>query len=141
MAKISGGTRTVSPQSKNTTQKDYSVQSIKSGILSYSKTDKWNKSTDYHMGFNDEAQGYIERLAKGNYGLATTIAKQAVEKPSWDRYGANFSEKQAYVLAKAIYDNNLLDSAKRTPIVFQEHEVAPKKKKKVPFTPISLRNK
>lgn len=87
---------------------DYdNLQTVKESIMSYSTVDRWNKNSSYSHGFNDEAQGLVEKLAKGDYGLATTIAKQAVDNPNWDKYGARFSEKQSYVMAKAAIDNEL----------------------------------
>ena len=84
------------------------VQSIKDALLSYASIDRWNRSSAYNMGFNDQATGLVEELAKGDYGLASTIAKQAVERNGWGQYGARFSEKQAYVLAKSAYDNKVV---------------------------------
>lgn len=88
------------------------VQSIKEGIMSYQRIDRWNNNSSYAMGFNADAQSVIEDVAKGDYGLATEIAKRAVENPNFDKYGSNLSEKQAYVIAKAAYDNKLIKSEK-----------------------------
>ena len=84
------------------------IQSVKNSILSYSKTDKWNKNTDYRMGFNDEVQGAIEQLAKGNYGFPSQVAQTITSKPSWNKSGAYVSEKQAYHIAKGLVDNKLV---------------------------------
>lgn len=118
MSKGSGGTRRSGAgggrSAKTQTAEEYNndlgvtVQSIKGALLSYASIDRWNRSNDYHLGFNGEATGLVEDLAKGDYGLASTIAKQAVERNGWGQYGARFSEKQAYVLAKAAYDNKLI---------------------------------
>lgn len=86
------------------------VQSIKEGLQSYSHIDRWNNSSAYDHGFNDRARELIGDLSRGDYGLATEIAKQIVNRPSFNNYGASLSEKQAYVLAKAAYDNKVLKS-------------------------------
>lgn len=87
---------------------DYdNLQQVKSSIMSYAQVNRWNRNAEYAAGFNDEAQWLIEEIADGNYGLATTIAKQAVGNPNWNKYGYRFSEKQAYVLAKTAIDNEL----------------------------------
>lgn len=84
------------------------VNTVASSLQRYSKVDKWNDSTSYNLGFNSDAQGLVEKLAGGDYGLASTIAKQATERPNWDKYGANFSSKQSYVMAKAAVDHGLV---------------------------------
>lgn len=77
------------------------VQTVKEALMQYANQDRWNKNTEYQMGFNADAMGVIEDIAKGDHGLATTIAKDLTSRPNWDKYGAKLSEKQAYVLAKA----------------------------------------
>lgn len=77
------------------------VQTVKEALMQYANQDRWNKNTEYQMGFNADAMGVIEDIAKGDHGLATTIAKDLTSRPNWDKYGARLSEKQAYVLAKA----------------------------------------
>lgn len=107
MAKGSGGTRGASgggsSRSKgfNLPEGFTDVQTVKEALMQYANMDKWNKNTEYQMGFNDDAMGVIESIAKGDHGLATTIAKDLTSRPNWNKYGANLSEKQAYVLAKA----------------------------------------
>ena len=83
------------------------IQSVKNSIMSYSRTDKWNKNTAYNMGFNDDVQGAIEKLAKGDYGFPSQVAKSVTSRPGWKQNGATVSEKQAYHLAKGIIDNKL----------------------------------
>lgn len=87
------------------------VQTVKEALMEYSRVDKWNKNTEYRMGFNDDAQAVVEKLAKGDYGLASTIAKQAVDSPNWNKYGYKFSEKQAYVMGKAAVENALVSNS------------------------------
>lgn len=84
------------------------IQSVKSSIMSYSKTDRWNQNTAYQMGFNDEVQGAIEQLAEGNYGFPSQVAQTLTSKPSWKKSGAYVSEKQAYHIAKGLVDNKLV---------------------------------
>ncbi len=88
------------------------VQYVKQALQQYSKTDKWNQSTAYHMGFNDDAQSLIEKVAGGDYGFATQVAKTAVNSPNWDNGGYQLSEKQAYVIAKAAVENKLASQDK-----------------------------
>lgn len=83
------------------------LQSVKNSIMAYSKTDKWNKNTAYNVGFNDDVQGAIESLAKGDYGFPSQVAKSVTSRPGWKQNGATVSEKQAYHLAKGIIDNKL----------------------------------
>ena len=107
MAKGSGGTRGASgggsSRSKgfNLPEGFTDVQTVKEALMHYAKQDAWNKNTEYRLGFNADAMGVIEDIAKGDHGLATTIAKDLTSRPNWNKYGANLSEKQAYVLAKA----------------------------------------
>ena len=84
------------------------VETVSNALQSYANQDRWNKNTEYQMGFNADAMGLVEDLAKGDYGLASTIAKQATERPNWDKYGAKFSPKQSYVMAKAAVDHGLV---------------------------------
>lgn len=121
MGRNSGGVRGGSTRTQ--TAEEYNndlgvtVQSIKGALISYASIDRWNRSNAYHLGFNDAATGLVEDLAKGDYGLASTIAKQAVERNGWSQYGARFSEKQAYVLAKAAYDNKVVKDG----IIFKDN--------------------
>lgn len=84
------------------------VNTVSNALQQYANQDHWNKNDEYRMGFNADAMGLVENLAKGDYGLASTIAKQATERPNWNKYGANFSPKQSYVMAKAAVDNGLV---------------------------------
>lgn len=84
------------------------VNVVASALVRYGNMDRWNRHTAYAMGFNDDAMGLVEDLAKGDYGLASTIAQQAVSRPNWAKYGAYFSAKQAYVMAKAAIDNKIV---------------------------------
>ena len=112
-----GGSARTQTAEKYNNDLGVTVQSIKGALLSYAKIDRWNRSNEYHLGFNGQATELVEDLAKGDYGLATTIAKQAVDSPYWSRYGAKFSEKQAYVLAKAAYDNKVVKDG----IIFKDN--------------------
>lgn len=109
MAKGSGGTRGGGASAKGrglNFDSDYNdVNIVKQNLMKYVPMDKWNKNTEYQMGLNDTAQGIVEDVAKGDYGLATTIAKQAVGSPNWNKYGYSLSEKQAYVIAKAAVEH------------------------------------
>lgn len=104
---VRGGSGTASPEAYSK-KEHVDMDSIKTALVNYSHTDKVNKGTAYHMGFNDEAQSLIEKIAKGNYGTASEIAKGLVSQPNWGNYGASVSEKQAYVLAKSAFDNQLV---------------------------------
>ena len=84
------------------------IQIVKNALMSYSKTDRWNRNTAYHLGFNDEVQGAIEMLAKGNYGFPSQVAQTLTSKPNWNKSGAYVSEKQAYHIAKGLVDNKLV---------------------------------
>lgn len=111
MAKASGGTRGGGASGRSGGKADMSftdVETVAGALKQYSSVDRWNKNTEYQMGFNDDAQGLVEQLAKGDYGLASTIAKQATERPGWNKYGANFSDKQSYVMAKAAVEHGLV---------------------------------
>ena len=116
MAKGGGGTRLSTKKITIETSETYNdkigvdIQSIKTGLLSYARVDRWNNNSAYQAGFNDSALSLIEELSNGDYGLASEIAKQAVNRPNFDKYGVSLSEKQAYVLAKAAYDNKVLKS-------------------------------
>ena len=112
-----GGSARTQTAEKYNNDLGVTVQSIKGALMSYAKIDRWNRSNEYHLGFNGQATELVEDLAKGDYGLATTIAKQAVDSPYWSRYGAKFSEKQAYVLAKAAYDNKVVKDG----IIFKDN--------------------
>lgn len=111
MAKASGGTRGGGASVRSGGARDMSftdVNTVADALQKYGNMDRWNKNTEYQMGFNDDAMGLVEKLAKGDYGLASTIAKQATERPNWNKYGANFSPKQSYVMAKAAVDHGLV---------------------------------
>ena len=84
------------------------IGTVQSALQHYARVDAWNKSNEYRLGMNADAQALVEKLAQGDYGLASTIAKQAVERPGWNKYGASFSDKQAYVMAKAAVDNKIV---------------------------------
>lgn len=77
------------------------LQNVKRALLTYAKADRWNNNSAYSLGFNDMAQGLIDRVANGDYGFPSEIA-QTVSK-----YGYKISEKQAYWIAKAGVENNL----------------------------------
>lgn len=118
----SGGNRSTSALAKKKVF-DYkndpdSLQVAKQSIMYYSKTDKWNKNSDYSAGFNDEVQSVIEDIAGGDYGLATDIAKGLINRSGWKQYGTTVSEKQAYVLSKTIVDKGLVlkNGEPRSPI-------------------------
>lgn len=70
------------------------IQKVKSALLSYAKTDRWNNNTVYHLGFNDEAQMVIDMVADGNFGFASEIATTV------RKFKYSISEKQAYWIAK-----------------------------------------
>lgn len=101
MAKTSGGVRTGGKVRNVRKQPAYDIQSVKRGLIRYAKEDKWNRNTEYRLGFNSDAQGVIDQVAKGNYGFASQVAETV------RRYGYRISEKQAYVIARAAVENNL----------------------------------
>ena len=111
MGRGHGGTRSSGASSKSAAPKgnfdpDYGdVNIVKDNLMRYVPMDKWNRNTDYQMGLNDMAQGIVEDVAKGDYGVATDIAQRAVNSPNWNKYGYNLSEKQAYVVAKAAVEH------------------------------------
>lgn len=117
MSKGSGGTRSgrsggSSSANNPVPNTPEGVQYVKQALQSYSKTDKWNKNTAYNMGFNDDAQSLIEKVANGNYGFASQVAQTAVNSPNWNNSGYQLSEKQAYVIAKAAVENKLASQDK-----------------------------
>ena len=108
----SGGTRKPSAIA-NKKESEYkndpdSLQVTKQSLMAYSKIDRYNRNTDYRMGFNDEVQSVVEEIANGKYGFATDIAKGLVTRNGWSKYGTTISEKQAYVLSKTIVENGLV---------------------------------
>lgn len=100
MAKTSGGIRK-NGMGRANNRHPVDVQAVKRGLLNYAKTDRWNRSNDYYLGFNDQAQTVIDKVAVGNYGFPSQVA-QTVKK-----YNYRISEKQAYVIAKAAVDHEV----------------------------------
>ncbi len=78
----------------------YDVQSVKSGLLSYARVDRWNRASAYNAGFNDEARFTLEAVSEAKLGFPSEVAASVL------RYN-RISEKQAYVIAKAAVDNDL----------------------------------
>lgn len=103
MAKNSGNTRNQGANSKikyleyNKT----TVNDVKNALKTYGKIDRWNNNAAYNMGFNDDALFVVEKVARADLGLATTIARQATGARSYDKYGVSLSDKQAWVIADA----------------------------------------
>ena len=125
MAKTSGGVRSNNRSRANRPPID--VQGVKRGLLNYAKIDRWNRSNDYYLGVNDQAQTVIDRVAAGNYGFPSQVA-QTVKK-----YNYRISEKQAYVIAKAAVDNEVsgLRGYDGNPnIIFRDYSEQRKRKKK-----------
>ena len=86
-------------------------------MLRYAKEDRWNNNSAYQAGFNDDAQSVIDEVAKGNYGLASDIAKTV------QKYNYNISEKQAYHIAKAAVEikvDMLYKSDGKLKIIFEK---------------------
>lgn len=120
MGKGSGTTR--STQLTNRSKADMSftsVEAVQTALRDYSRTDYKGRYEDYRAGFNADAQGLVEKIAEGDYGLASTIARQAVERPGWSKYGASFSDKQQYVLARAAVENAIVPDI----LIFQRKTV------------------
>ena len=103
-----GGSARTQTAEKYNNDLGVTTDSIKSAIMSNSQTPFRTNQGSIERMMSAQTQGLIEDIAKGDYGLATTIAKQAVERSGWNQYGARFSDKQAYILAKAAYDNKLI---------------------------------
>ena len=117
MSKGSGTTRTVNSKNAAASWKvgnnmlPYSKQSVndvKDDLLRYGKIDKWNRNTDYMLGFNDDALSVIETVAKENLGLATMIAQQVTARPGYEKYGASLTDKQAWIIANAAVKSQLV---------------------------------
>lgn len=98
MAKGSGGIRAT--RARTTRGGKYDVQSVKSGLLSYARVDRWNRASAYNAGFNDEARFTLEAVSEAKLGFPSEVAASVL------RYN-RISEKQAYVIAKAAVDNDL----------------------------------
>lgn len=134
MAKSSGGTRVGSASvggGRNSAipNSAEAIQAVKQALMSYSATDRWNNNTAYSLGFNDQAQAAIQKLADGNYGFPSDVAKTVTGRNGWKDRGAKVSEKQAYHLAKGIVENGLVkndgifrvqNSAEKAELAFQE---------------------
>ena len=56
------------------------VHQVAKVLRLYTPMDRWNRNTAYSMGFNDTAHQLVETIAKGDFGLATTISKQATQQ-------------------------------------------------------------
>ena len=84
------------------------VHQVAKALRLYTPMDRWNRNTAYSLGFNDTAHQLVETIAKGDFGLASTISKQAVGSKWWGKYGAKLSDKQSYVLAHAAINNKLV---------------------------------
>lgn len=117
MSKGSGTTRIISSRNVTASRRvgnnmlsysKHSVNDVKDALLRYGKIDKWNKNTDYMLGFNDDALSVIEEVAKENLGLATTIAQQVIARPGYKKYGASLTDKQAWVIANAAVKSQLV---------------------------------
>lgn len=121
MAKNSGGTRNNKKHTSKFKVLEYTkttVNDVKNALMAYGKVDRWNNSSAYDMGYNDDALTVVERVADANLGLATTIAKQATHSKQYKTYGVTLSEKQAYVIADAAVKNGLVPNK----TIFQHHE-------------------
>lgn len=111
MAKASGQTRNNRGRTNNSKILEYNkttVNDVKEALMLYSKIDKWNNNTAYQNGYNDDALTVVEKVANANIGLATTIAKQAINSKRYKEYGVTLSEKQAYVIADAAVKNGFV---------------------------------
>lgn len=84
------------------------MNDVKEALMLYGKIDKWNNNTAYQNGYNDDALTVVEKVANANTGLATTIAKQAINSKRYKEYGITLSDKQAYVIADAAVRNGLV---------------------------------
>lgn len=81
--------------------KDADVGTVARSLESYAKVDKWNRSSVYQAGFNDDAQGVIDEIASGNFGFASDVAKTVA------KYNYKISPKQAYIIASAAVNNKV----------------------------------
>ena len=104
MAKGSGGTKSSSWRDKVNYNATEHIDMLKESIVSYSERTMYHNADGISKGFHDDVAALVSEISKGDYGLATNIAK------SYNNGGSRFqlSEKQAYVLAKAAVDNNLI---------------------------------
>lgn len=127
MGKNSGSVRQSNkkPQLSSYAVTKETINDVSRALQRYSKVDRWNNNTAYNLGFNSDAQKVVERLSEGNYGIATDIAKRAVLNPNWNKYGYNFSDKQAYVIAKAALENKLVHKS----VIFDHNEASKPKKR------------
>lgn len=128
MAKNSGGTRGYKKTANKFKALEYNktvVNDVKNALIAYGKIDRWNRSSAYHMGYNDDALTVVERVANANLGLATTIAKQATSSKQYKTSGVTLSEKQAYVIADAAVKNGLVPAK----TIFQHYEAKSNKTK------------
>lgn len=100
---------------KVNTNPEINVQSVKRALLSYAKADRWNKNTEYRMGFNDIAQGTIDAVANANIGFASDVAKTVA------KYNYSISEKQAYVIANAAVQNNIGLNFQGADIIYRDN--------------------
>ena len=85
----------------------YDINDVKIALLRYTKEDKWNRNTEYHLGFNDQAQDLIDDIANGDFGFASDVAK------SVQKYNYSISEKQAYVIAKTAVEFNIVSKQRQ----------------------------
>lgn len=92
-----GGNRGISVKGFNFSEVD--VNEVAKGLKQYAKVDRWNKNTAYSLGFNDDAQGVIDDVAKMNVGFASDVAKTV------QKYNYTISDKQAFVIASAAVKN------------------------------------
>ena len=75
------------------------IQKVKSALVRYAKSDKWNRNSEYNLGMNDDAQWVIDMVADGSFGFASDIANTI------KKYNYSVSEKQAYWIAKTAVEN------------------------------------
>lgn len=106
------------------------IQDVKKGLMDYAQKDRWNRNADYQAGFNDDAMLVVEKVAesKKDLGLAQTIAKDVTSRPNWNKYGYKFSEKQAFIIARAALQNGLVHKS----IIFDKVKVRTKPNKSAP---------
>lgn len=112
MAKTSGGVR--GSNAKNRPVAD--VQVVKQSLMRYAKEDRWNRNTEYNLGFNADAQSVIDDIASKKLGFASQVA-QTVKK-----YNYRISEKQAYIIARAAIESksNFLYKQNKLKIIFEK---------------------
>lgn len=103
------------------------IQDVKIGLMDYAQQDRWNRNADYQAGFNADAMLVVEKVAesKKNLGLAQTIAKDVTSRPNWKKYGYKFSEKQAFIIARAALQNGLVHKS----IIFDKVKIRTKPSK------------